>query len=241
MGFYCGIPGSGVGSLSMTTSTNPAANAATSTAIVDAYAGVIVLQNDGTPTNQTMGTPTSATAGKVFTVVNNDTSTESFTVTANSVAFTITPGEAQAFIWDGSAWGPTDLGITAIPVAIAQGGTGAITRGTAVNALLPYVQSDTGATYTHDKSGTTFIVNSASDQIITTPITTSGDIGCWFEVIKLGTGKVTISTTTPATIDDSSVAGTLYCSDSGKAYIKVKVAATNVYVTESATNTWTTT
>jgi len=58
-------------------------------------------------------------------VINNDTSTHSIPVVANSVTFTITPGEAQMFIWDGSAWGPTDLGITDIPVKVVQGGTGA--------------------------------------------------------------------------------------------------------------------
>jgi hypothetical protein len=60
-------------------------------------------------------------------VINNDTSTHSIPVVANSVTFTITPGEAQMFIWDGSAWGPTDLGITDIPVKVVQGGTGAST------------------------------------------------------------------------------------------------------------------
>ena len=37
------------------------------------------------------------------------------------------PGEGQCFLWDGTAWGPTDLGITDIPVKVVQGGTGAPT------------------------------------------------------------------------------------------------------------------
>ena len=119
------------GTTNMTTSTNPGVSAATTTAIVDVYAGVVILQNDGTPAAQTIGAPTTTTAGKIFTVVNNDTSVESVVVNG----FTITPGEAQSFIWDGSAWGPTDIGITAIPVTIAQGGTGQVTAAAAMNAL----------------------------------------------------------------------------------------------------------
>ena len=73
---------------------------------------------------QTIANPTAATV-KTFTVVNNDTSESNQTVKANGVDFTLTPGEAQSFIWDGTAWGPIDLGITEIPVKVVQGGTGA--------------------------------------------------------------------------------------------------------------------
>lgn len=141
----------GSGSGAMATSTNPAASAAVTVAIVDAYAGVIILQNDGTPANQTLASPTITTPGKVFTVVNNDTSVENETVIANSVSFTITPGEAQSFIWDGSAWGPTDIGITAIPVIPLQGGTGLTTitdhgimLGSGTSAVTPMAVLDTG-------------------------------------------------------------------------------------------------
>lgn len=146
------VDSGGSGSGAMQTSTNPAANAAVTTTIIDAYSGVIILQNDGTPANQTLANPTITTAGKIFTVVNNDTSVDNETVIANGVSFTVTPGEAQSFIWDGTAWGPIDLGITAIPVVVAQGGTGLTTitdhgimLGSGMGAVTPMTVLDTGA------------------------------------------------------------------------------------------------
>ena len=112
------------GSQDMTTATDPATNAATTAAIVNSFAGVIITTTT-TGNSQTLASPTATTAaGQIFTVVNNDTSTDNVPVVANSVTFTVSPGESQSFIWDGTAWGPTDLGITAIPVVVAQGGTG---------------------------------------------------------------------------------------------------------------------
>ena len=110
----------------MTTATNPSTNTACTTAIVDNYSGVVITTTT-TGNSQTMQNPTDIRAGKIFTVVNNDSSTNSIPIIANSVTFTITPGEAQSFIWDGSAWGPIDIGITAIPVTVSQGGTGLAT------------------------------------------------------------------------------------------------------------------
>ena len=116
--------------LEMTTSTDPAANAAVSTTIVDLYGGVIITLT-AAGVAQTIQSPTTLTPGKVFTVINDATSTHSISING----FTITPGEAQSFIWDGSAWGPTDIGITSVPVGLAQGGTG-VTTLDAVKALL---------------------------------------------------------------------------------------------------------
>ena len=110
----------------MTTATDPAANAATTAAIVAAYSGTIITTT-AAGNSQTLAPPSVTTAGRTFMVINNDTSTHSIPVVANGFTFTITPGEAQMFIWDGSAWGPTDLGITDIPVKVVQGGTGAST------------------------------------------------------------------------------------------------------------------
>lgn len=117
-----------------TTSTDPAANAAVTTAIVNTYNGVVVTLTAAGNT-QTIQNPTTAATIRKFMVINNDTSNNNLSVVANSVTFTLTPGEGQCFIWDGSAWGPTDLGITAIPVPIAQGGTGQVTATAAMNAL----------------------------------------------------------------------------------------------------------
>jgi len=110
----------------MTAATDPASSVATTAAIIDAYVGTVITLN-GAGNAQTLATPTIATAGKVFTVVNNDTSTNDQDVVANTVTFTITPGEAQSFIWDGTAWGPTSMGIISIPVTVLQGGTGRTT------------------------------------------------------------------------------------------------------------------
>ena len=109
-----------------TTSTDPATNAAVSTTIVNTYNGVIVTLT-GAGNTQTLQNPTTAATIRKFLVINNDTSTHNLPVVANSVTFTLTPGEGQCFIWDGTAWGPIDLGITEIPVKVVQGGTGALT------------------------------------------------------------------------------------------------------------------
>ena len=109
-----------------TVSTNPALNAAVTTAIVDAYNGVVVTLSAAGNT-QTLQNPTTVATIRKFMVINNDTSDNPLPVVANSVTFTLTPGEGQCFLWDGSAWGPTDLGITDIPVKVTQGGIGAST------------------------------------------------------------------------------------------------------------------
>jgi hypothetical protein len=109
-----------------TVSTNPALNAAVTTAIVDAYNGVVVTLSAAGNT-QTLQNPTTMATIRKFMVINNDTSNNNLSVVANSVTFTLTPGEGQCFLWDGSAWGPTDLGITEIPVKVTQGGIGAST------------------------------------------------------------------------------------------------------------------
>lgn len=87
-----------ISSLPFATITDPAVNAAVSTAIVDVNQGVIItLTTSGNA--QTIQTPTSATE-KTFIVANNDTSTNSITV--NGIVLAV--GESQKFFWDGSAW-----------------------------------------------------------------------------------------------------------------------------------------
>lgn len=145
-----------VGSKPFTTATDPASNAACTTAIVNAHSGTIVTTTKAA-NSQTLGAPTVTTAGKVFTVVNNDTSTHSIPIVANSVTFTLTPGEGQCFLWDGTAWGPTDLGITEIPVLTTQGGTGRST-GTTAYALVATGTTATGAQQTLANGATTEIL-----------------------------------------------------------------------------------
>jgi hypothetical protein len=119
------------GDAAMTTVTDPLTNAAVSTVIVSAYGGVVITLTAG-GNAQTLQSPTITTAGKIFTVVNNDTSGAN-TIAVNGI--TIPAGKAQSFIWDGTAWGPIDLGITSLPVPINQGGTGQVTSAAAMNAL----------------------------------------------------------------------------------------------------------
>ena len=88
-----------------TTSTDPAANAATTAAIVNTYSGVVITLTT-TGNAQTIANPTDIRAGKIFTVINNDTSTN--TITVNSISIPI--GKAQSWIWDGSAWLAVDCG-----------------------------------------------------------------------------------------------------------------------------------
>jgi hypothetical protein len=116
------ISGAVIASLPFTTSTNPGTSAATTTAIVNAYSGVIITLST-TGNAQTIGSPTVTTAGKSFTVVNNDTSTN--TIAVNGI--TIPVGKAQTWVWDGTAWLEIDLGITSLPVPVNQGGTGSTT------------------------------------------------------------------------------------------------------------------
>jgi len=112
------------------TVTDPAINAAVTTAILDAY-GTVIITLTGAGNAQTIQSPTITTAGKAFTVVNNDTSIN--TIAVNGI--TIPVGKAQTWIWDGTAWIEIDLGITSLPVPINQGGTGQVTAATAFDAL----------------------------------------------------------------------------------------------------------
>jgi hypothetical protein len=83
----------------VTSVTNPLTNAATTTAIVDGYGGVLItLTAAGNP--QTIQAPTVTTAGREFCAINNDTSTHSIAVNGVSIA----PGEVSRYIWDGTAW-----------------------------------------------------------------------------------------------------------------------------------------
>lgn len=92
--------------LTMTTATDPALNAAVTTAIIDAYSGNIITLTAG-GNAQTLEDPTDTDAGKKFTVVNHSTSGAN-TIEVNGITLSAT--EAQSFIWDGAAWVP----ITAI-------------------------------------------------------------------------------------------------------------------------------
>jgi hypothetical protein len=84
---------------SSATSTDPATDAAVTTAIVDANDSVVITTTTA-GNDQAIGNPTDTTAGKDFTVMNNDTSTDEIVVNEA----TILPGFSADFIWDGSTW-----------------------------------------------------------------------------------------------------------------------------------------
>ena len=86
--------------LAMTTSSDPAGDAAVTTAIIDEFGGVIITLT-GAGNAQTLQSPTSSTAGKSFTVV-SDNGNGANTIEVGGI--TLSAGEAQKFIWDGSAW-----------------------------------------------------------------------------------------------------------------------------------------
>lgn len=91
--------------------TDPALNAAVTTAKVDAYGGtVITLTAAGN--NQTLQDPTATGTVKEFWVVNAGDSTDPIDVIGGSATITLQPGEAQKFIWDKVGW-TTGTGIDA--------------------------------------------------------------------------------------------------------------------------------
>ena len=86
--------------LDATTVTDPGANAAVSTAIVDEYGGVIITLT-GAGNAQVLQAPTDTSKTKRFVVVTDD-SNGANEVEVNGI--TMSAGEAQRFIWEGSAW-----------------------------------------------------------------------------------------------------------------------------------------
>jgi len=220
------------------TSTDPASSVAVATAVVNSYNGAIITLT-GAGNAQTIGSPTVTTAGKVFTVVNNDTSTNPIAVNG----ITIGVGKSQSFVWDGSAWVPTDIGITGIPVSITQGGTGQASAFAALTALdvgSAVVDND-GATLVVGDLGKTYICDSGSSQQFNLPSVDASNIGSRVTFVKIGAGTLTIDAADSDTIDDSAAGATIYCSDVGNASITLLLAAATEWIPISATNTWITT
>lgn len=92
--------------LDVTTATDPAINAAVSTAIIDAYSGVIItLTSSGNA--QTLQDPTTTTTIKRFVVVASEDNGAN-TIEVNGI--TLSASEAQWFLWSGAAW----IAITAV-------------------------------------------------------------------------------------------------------------------------------
>ena len=91
--------GGGAAELPFDAITDPAADAAVTTAKIDLFSGtVITLTAAGN--SQTLGAPTDTTAGRKFFVINNDTSTS--TITVNGIL--LGSGQYGEWRWDGTAW-----------------------------------------------------------------------------------------------------------------------------------------
>ena len=124
-----------MGSSTIETSADPATNAAVSTAIIDANSGVIITLT-GSGNAQTLQSPTTTAAGRKFTVVTDDANA-AYTIEVNGI--TMSAGEAQRFIWDGSAW----VAVTAVDADdIAFTPAGGISA-TEVQAAIEEVDAET--------------------------------------------------------------------------------------------------
>ena len=86
--------------LPFTTSDDPAVNAAVTTMIVSSYSGVVITLS-GAGDAQTLQPPGDTTPGKRFVVICDDVS-GTHTIDVNGV--TLSAGEAQTYIWEGTMW-----------------------------------------------------------------------------------------------------------------------------------------
>jgi len=86
--------------LPFTTSDDPAVNAAVTTMIISSYSGVVITLS-GAGDAQTLQPPGDTTPGKRFVVICDDAN-GLHTIVVNGV--TMSAGEAQNFIWEGTSW-----------------------------------------------------------------------------------------------------------------------------------------
>lgn len=183
-----------------TTSTDPAANVATSTAKIDAFDGVVITLT-GAGNAQTLQSPTVTTAWKLFTVVNNDTSTNTIVVNGTTLAI----GASLSFVWDATAW-TTISPVTASQVAnVPAGGISQTNVQTALNGLdtvkaplatptfttnitTPVILGGTGTTQTLTYQTTSWVGAAGADHIFkvwnngateAARILNSGNYGVW--------------------------------------------------------------
>lgn len=138
---------------------DPAENGITQEQVDDNNGVLITLTTTGNV--QTLPDPSLATVKKV-TFINNDTSTDTIAIEG----ITLDPGTGQTFLWDGTAWGPTTLGITAIPVPQSQGGTGSSTGNVSFTSY-------NGLTLTEDTDGFDIAGGTANEKTLTVDETKS--------------------------------------------------------------------
>jgi len=100
---------------------------------------------------------------------------------------------------------------------------------------------DSNVTLAASDFGKTITVNSASDRTVSLPSVDSGDIGAWFKIIKLSTGKVTIDAADSDTIADSGAGKTIYCSTPVYASLTLQLASETEWVITDGYGRWMTT
>lgn len=261
------ISGSGGGGTSVpenyTTITDPATNAAVSTAILDAYGGVIITTTT-TGNAQTIQSPTITTVGKTFIVANNDSSTHSITV--NSV--TLAAGDSQWFVWDGTAWSAvSSMYATTSSSGVIELSTNAesVTGSDIIRAITPSTLSarlaapgTIGGTTPGVINGTTINGTTFDTNVTAAGVTLSGttlaadgsDANINITLTPKGTGVVNVSTglniastiSIVGVIDDDTMATasatTIPTSESVKSYVDAFISPDIVYyaVTDPAKN-----
>ena len=225
-----------------TTADDPALNVATSTVNVDAYNGVLITLTVA-GNDQTLQDPTDVATIKYYTVVNNDTSTDPINIISGSGTHILTVGQAETFVWDGSAWGQVDIGIDSIPVKVVQGGTGLVTLtdhgillGSGTDNVTPLAEASNGQLPIGSTGADpTLATITAGDGIDVTngagSITVDADL-------KADGGLVIESTELAVDLGASSITGTLAVADGGTGATDASGAKTNLgFMTDVADDT----
>lgn len=118
--------------LPLTTSDDPAVDAAVTTSIISGYSGVVITLS-GAGNAQTLQPPGDTTPGKRFVVICDDAS-GLHTIVVNGV--TMSAGEAQNFIWEGTSWTVTSVsGATVSDGAYGPGWDGVAAIAASKNAV----------------------------------------------------------------------------------------------------------
>ena len=225
----------------MTTSFNPGANDAVTTAIIDAYDGVIITLDVG-GIAQTLQTPTITNPGNTFVVVSDDGNGGN-TIVVNGV--TLNAGDAQWFIWDGGSWNTVSAATAADLAFVPYRTITATNVQEAIQQLVPAPITKT-ANYTlvSGDFNKTIRMNSATDKIFTLPSVVAGDDGKRYTLAKIGAGKVTIQCVGTDTIADSSATGTMSCDVAAETSSNITIVcvhATANWMAVGGFGTWVTT